>query len=86
MEGQGLKITFLISEKIVEIGGGRGEGHAGKNNCEYKWKKELLDVRAHLLLWDCRYTYFHPKLSVLIFADQNPKLFHYCNTSVPAHG
>lgn len=62
MEDQGLKITFLISEKIVEIGGGRGEGHAGKNNCEYKGKKELLDVRAHLLLWDCKYTYFLPKL------------------------
>lgn len=69
MEGQRLKITLLVlKKKVVKMGGGgrrgRGKGHASKSSCEYKWKKEsvLLDVRAHLLLWHCRYTYFYPKL------------------------
>lgn len=86
MEGQGLKTTFLVSEKIVKMGrGGRrgkGEGHASNNNCEYKWKKEreyywMSELTSYSGTADTHISIPSCILSVLIFADQNPKLFHY---------
>lgn len=96
-EGDGsqrLKITLLVSKKrLLRWGEGEGEEEgkgmlvkvvvstSGRKRVYY-WMSELTfssgTADIHISIPSC-------VLSVLISADQNPKLFHYCNTNVPAH-
>lgn len=99
MEGQRLKITLLVlKKKVVKMGGG---GRRGRVDREEEGKGMLVKVvvstsgRKRVYYWMSELTFsgtadIHISipscvLSVLISADQNPKLFHYCNTNVPAH-
>lgn len=74
-EGEGEEEGKGILVKILVYTSGRKR--------EYYWMSELTSYSGTA---DMCISIPGCILSVLIFADQNPKLFHYCNTSVPAHG
>jgi len=49
---------------------------------QYYWMTELT---SHSSRGDLQISIPSCVLSVLISAEQNPKLFHYCDTSFPVH-